>query len=547
MKTISIKERPVLWDMLRFSFPVLLMALLQLLLISTDAFTVSRALGDRGLAAVTNPIYIIYMFLGVVIAMCASARWYLRRAYQAQRFEEFRSDGRQMFITALIGGLIMIPVGAIVAGPLLTMISTPSAIFGLSQSYLMITLCGSLGVLYFAAAHAVLSAAGQKQTVFLFYCVMFCLNVLLDVLFVNMFGLGTAGAAWATVVSQLICGIGMRLYLSETSSDCRITFRRVKFAGLFLKPVFQSGLAGSLEFILICFANILMQASINTFPVAAIAGNGASVILENLFIMPSLAIATSIQTFVQNNDHPGSSQRIRKGEKAAIWMSFAFALGLGILCVIFSSGLIGIFTASKAALDYGMTRTWICGLFFWALALTYTFSAIFRGAGRSWLSIGCCLVYWCALRIGLLAIFLPLSRSFALISWVYPITWLLSALTLGAVYHFDESFSVPKQAATEETEVKEADEEPEQIQPAAKSFEITEKEESDSKKTDIPTAAEAMEKPETPAVPAPAEEPEKPLALSSSDLTAPEEEEEATEDENGLITFRKLDDSSKHD
>lgn len=95
--------------------------------------------------------------------------------------------------------------------------------------------------------------------------------------------------------------------------------------------------------------------------------------------------------------------------------------------------------------------------------------------------------------------------------------------------------------------MKEADEEPEQIQPAAKSFEITEKEESDSKKTDIPTAAEAMEKPETPAVPAPAEEPEKPLALSASDLTAPEEEEEATEDENGLITFRKLDDSSKHD
>ena len=97
--------------------------------------------------------------------------------------------------------------------------------------------------------------------------------------------------------------------------------------------------------------------------------------------------------------------------------------------------LLTLFIDTPEAIAYGVQKCRVCVLFFFLLALSHCLAAVLRGAGKAVIPMAAMLICWCLIRVSILEIAVPIYRSIAVVNWVYPITWCLSAIFL-LVYYF---------------------------------------------------------------------------------------------------------------
>ena len=96
--------------------------------------------------------------------------------------------------------------------------------------------------------------------------------------------------------------------------------------------------------------------------------------------------------------------------------------------------LIGAFTEEPAAIAFGVDKARTCSLFFALLAVSHCLSAVLRGAGKAVIPMTAMLICWCVIRVTILKIAVPLFNTIAVVNWVYPITWSMTAVFLTVYY-----------------------------------------------------------------------------------------------------------------
>lgn len=113
--------------------------------------------------------------------------------------------------TALISlgviGLIIMGIGEIIAGPLLTLLGTDPDIMADSLAYLRIYFGGAVFLFLYNSLNGIYNALGDSQTPLKFLMVSALTNIVLDLLFVIQFNMGVAGVAWATLIAQGMCAV----------------------------------------------------------------------------------------------------------------------------------------------------------------------------------------------------------------------------------------------------------------------------------------------------------------------------------------------------
>ncbi len=424
---------PVLQQMAVFAFPVLLGMLCQRIYNFADTYIVGRFLGDQALAAVSISGSAMYMMFSIMMGVTTGVSMVIAQFYGAGEKKEIQDTFVAGAWVSVLIAILLTVLGTLTAGPLLGLLQTSKELMPQAYSYLVVIYLGCGATMLYNFASAVLRALGNSVVPLVFLILSSILNVILDVAFVSWIPMGVAGAAFATVLSQLISGVLCLGYALRILPLLRVPKRQWKPKPYLVKEVLRYGLPTGLQMSIISVSDMTLQAVVNTYGTAMIVAYGVCMKVEGLGFQLADAVGTAMGTFAGQNAGAGNYQRIRKGVNSAYLLNL---LCYGIFCpaVFFlAEPIMRAFTGTPEAIAYGVEYMRIFTVFFLAGGILVVYHNILRATGDVAVTV---LMGFSEVvsRIGC-AFLLPAWFGYRGLWFVSPITWICAAL-VGAVRYY---------------------------------------------------------------------------------------------------------------
>ncbi|NJE74721.1 MULTISPECIES: MATE family efflux transporter [unclassified Pseudoflavonifractor] len=412
-----------------FALPIFLGNLFQQMYNTADSLIVGNFLGKNALAAVSSTGSLIFMLIGFLSGIAIGAGVVISRYFGGNKLEEMSKAVHTTVAFGLVAGVVMTAVGVGLSPQILRWMDTPENVMYNSQLYLSIYLMGSLGSVMYNVCVGIMQAVGDSRHPLYYLIVSSVVNVVLDLFFIAVLGMGVDGAAWATIIAQYVSAIMCLWRLLRVKDNYRVELRKIRFHWDMLKRVVRFGLPSGVQNSIIAIANVVVQSNINHFGDAAMAGVGAYSKIEGFGFLPITSFTMAMTTFVGQNLGAGQIERTKRGARFGTITSVILAELIGVAVFIFAPQLIAAFDTSPDVIAYGVDKARTSVLFYCLLAFSHAMASILRGAGKAVVPMFVMMICWCIIRVSFLAIAVPLTGSIQMVYWVYPLTWFLSSVT----------------------------------------------------------------------------------------------------------------------
>jgi len=413
----------VIWkQLLIFFFPILMGTFFQQMYNTVDTIIVGRLVGTEALAAVGATGPLVSMVNGFFIGVSSGATVVLSQAYGAGDRKGVSDSIHTGVALSLLLGVMLTAIGICLGGRVMGWMGTPENCMADATTYLRIYFAGSVGTVVYNMGAGILRAMGDSKRPMLFLMVTCILNVVLDLLFVAVLHMGVAGAALATVLSQMISAVLPIVVLLRQKED-RLELRKLRIERSLLGRILRIGIPAGLQFVTFDFSNVLIQSGINSFGDITMAAWTSYGKTDALVWMISGAFGVSITTFVGQNFGAQKYSRIRKGTWTCLAMGVVMVAALDALLLAFRTPILGIYTDNPEVIAVGsMVMLSIMPYEFLFMPIE-VFAGTMRGVGNSlmptlmWLMTA--VRHWHSLKT------LTLS---------YPLSWALAAAVFLVVY-----------------------------------------------------------------------------------------------------------------
>ena len=425
---VNLTEGSIAKNIIKFAIPMFIGNLFQQLYNVADSLVVGNFLGSDALAAVTSTGSLIFLLVGFFNGTAMGAGVIIARFFGAKDHENVKKAIHTDLAFGILCGAIMTLVGVIFAPQILTLMDTPEDVFVQSVLYIRIYFLGSIAVVLYNVCMGIMQAVGDSRHPLYYLIFSSVVNILLDLLFNGVFKLGVEYAALATIISQLLATLMCLWRLTGKSQTYRVELRKIGFDKGLLKQIVGIGLPSGLQNSIISIAHVVIQANINAFGSAAMAGCGAYFKIEGFVFLPITCFSMALTTFIGQNLGAKQYDRAKKGAAFGIFCSITLAEVIGILVYFFMPRLILLFNAEADVVNYGILQAHTESLFYFLLAFSHTVAGIMRGAGKSTVPMFVMLGCWCIFRITYVTIITSIIPTIQVVFWAYPITWSLSSV-----------------------------------------------------------------------------------------------------------------------
>lgn len=438
MKLPAILRRPdaqaltegVIWkQLLLFFFPILFGSFFQQLYNTVDAMIVGTYLGKEALAAVGGSTgSLVALFVNFFIGLGSGATVVISQRYGSGDVKGVSRSVHTAIALSLACGALLTVAGIALTPWALTAMKTPEDILPLAITYMRIYFAGIVFNLLYNMSAGILRAVGDSRRPLIFLICGCAVNILLDLLFVAGLKMGVAGAAIATVLSQVVSVVLCMITLTRANDCYRLEPKQIRFHKKPLQSIVRIGTPAGLQSVMYCIANVLIQASVNDFGTIAVTGWTVYGKLDGLFWMTINAFGIAITTFVGQNFGALKLRRVRDGVRQCMLITAGVTIGLSVLLYFFGGSIYWLFTKEQAVVDEGVR-------ILKALVPTYiTYIAIeilagaVRGTGDAlWPMIMTCLGV-CVTRILWIYLAVPVWHDMIVLLLCYPISWVLTTI-----------------------------------------------------------------------------------------------------------------------
>lgn len=429
----------ILPKLLRFSIPLTLSTMLQLLFNAADVVVVGRYAGDNSLAAVGSNTSLINLLTNLFLGLSIGANILAARHFGAHEDEELSKTVHTSILLSVCSGLLLTVVGICGARVILEWMQCPDDVLELATIYLRIYFAGMTATMLYNFGAALLRAGGDTQRPLYFLFAAGIVNVVLNLFFVIRLQMDVAGVALATVISQCIsAALVIRCLMRETGA-LHLDLKKLKIHPMKLKQIMQVGIPAGLQGMLFSLANVTVQSSINSFDnTVLVAGSAASSSVENFVYANVNSFYQANTAFTSQNYGAGNYDRILKVRRTAVASGVISTFLISWLAILFGRQLLGIYSPSPEVVDAGMVRMWFLLALYGLDALMDVQVGSMRGIGYNVLPMLVTLVGACAFRLVWLAtVFrIPAFHRIETVYIVYPISWTLTALAHGICFFF---------------------------------------------------------------------------------------------------------------
>ena len=396
----SMLEGPLLPGVIRYTVPIILTSVLQLLFNAADLIVVGKFCGSISVGAVgaTNSLtnLLVNLFIGLSVGVGVS----VAHGIGSRDEEQVQGAVHTAVPLALAGGAVLTVVGLVLSKPLLILMKTPENTLPLSVLYMKIYFCGITFTVVYNFCAAILRAAGDTRSPLIYLSSAGVINVVLNVIFVTVFDMNVAGVALATVISQAIAAILVMRALMKREDACKLEFQKMRFRKFYLLKIIRIGLPAGIQSTLFSISNVLIQSSINSFGDVFVSGNAAAVNLEGFLYATLNSFQQTAVNFVGQN--VGARQYRRANNTVWICQACVTVVGLamGISLWTFGEQLLGIYiNDSPEAVANGIIRFSYVSLPYFMLGLLDVSTGGLRGYGQSMIPMIISVLGICGIRV----------------------------------------------------------------------------------------------------------------------------------------------------
>ena len=375
---------------LSLSAPAIAAQLINALYNMVDRMYISRMPGDGTIAltgvGVTFPIIIIVSAFAALIGFGGAPLASIKMGEgNKDKAEEMMGN---CFFMLCLAAVVLTGVLLVVKDPLLILFGASPDTLPYASSYLGIYLIGTISVQIALGMNQFISAQGFANTSMATVCIGAALNIILDPIFIFVFGMGVRGAALATILSQTVSAIWVIRFITSKRSNLRLKTKYLR-----INPqIAGSAIALGMSPFIMQSTESLIQIAFNK-SLAAYGGDlyvGAMVIMSSImqfFMMPVQGFAQGTQPIISYNYGSGDHERVKSAIKFMTIFCVGFSVVLWTVCIFFPQWPIAIFTGEPelAALTASCMRIFFLGMLIFGFQLA--FQQVFIALGQAKVSI----------------------------------------------------------------------------------------------------------------------------------------------------------------
>ena len=382
----------IIGAIISFSVPMLISSIFQQLYSLVDTYIVSRYLGPDALAGVGATGLLTFLMLCIALGMGAGGGLIIAQCYGSRNYEKLRSTIISMSYIMLLLAAVMSFAGFIFSRKFLVFLKVPENVLEYSVTYIRIIFVFSIGTVLYNLTSSILRSVGDSKTPLYALIAASFINIGLDLFFILKLGMGVAGAAYATVISQFVSGLICLVIIIRKRADLGFngTGSLLPAAHTVLL-IIRTSLPSTFQSSLITLGGISVQRLINSFGSDVMAGYVAANKVDSLAIQVILSVGNALCVFTGQNIGIGNLDRIEKALKKSRIIMFFSAVVIAICAYTFRYCIVGIFLdadANPIALNTGAQYLSIVGVAYLICAIMQSYQNVIKGAG----DVGTCMV-----------------------------------------------------------------------------------------------------------------------------------------------------------
>lgn len=453
MRDIDLTEGTIWKKLLLFAVPILLTNILQQLFNTVDTAIVGAYESSTALAAVGSVGSLVSLVVGFFMGVSSGSGVIVSRHWGAllsERAKEkpderaLREDERSVnaavhtaFIVALVMGAIVTLLGMTLSPVLLELINSPDSVRPLSLLYLRIYFAGMIPMMFYNTAAGILRGIGDSNRPLIYLIIAGGSNVILDFIAVAILKWSVAGAAIATLASNLISTVLALIRLMGSKEAYRLRLSDLRVEKNMLIGIIKIGIPTGIQSSMYAISNLLIQSNYNKFGEDAMAGVAAFGTIDGFLYMPINAFGLAEMTFAGQNFGAGKPERVHKAVVSGLAMVMSFDILLAIIVQFISPPLVSSFTQGNAeAIRYAVMMMHILPPTYFIFAPTEILGGVIRGAGSALQTMLLTAFFICVIRVVIVTVFMPFFSDIRLVFAAYPISWLLCSAAFFVYYRF---------------------------------------------------------------------------------------------------------------
>jgi len=425
-----------------FALPIFLGNLFQQMYNMTNMIIVGHALGENALAAIGATTPLFGLIVGMALGINNGFAIVIARYFGAKEMHNMRQAVAMTVILDLIISLVFTVVGVGTIMYLLKLLNTPIELINESYGYIVIILMFMIITIMYNMIAGVLRALGDSRSPLVYLIYASILNVVLDLTFILVFKWGIRGAAYATVISQLLAVILGFNHIIKRCPELKLSKADFKYDGSMVMELFTSGLSMGFMLSIVSIGSVALQSAINGFGKEIITAHMAARKVSEIYMMPLGTLSIAAATYVSQNYGAKKYERINIGLKKTVLMGTVWSTLVVITAFAFGPYMIRFLTGTNDAviIDTAVKYLRINTPFYYVLSILFIYRSTLQGIGRKFTP----LVSSSIELVGKLAVvgFLAPVVGYLGVCISEPLIWVACAIFVLIIFYSDKNFKL---------------------------------------------------------------------------------------------------------
>lgn len=417
-----------------FSIPVLIGNIFQQFYNMVDTIIVGRYLGEEALAAVGSTGCLMFLVLGFANGIAQGFGVMVSHAFGAKDYRLLKHYvALSLILTVIVSLLLTIPTVAC-SRMLLLWMNTPENILFMADSYIKVIFAGIILTMLYNVLSGILRGIGDSKTPLYFLIFSSVLNIILDIVLIVNAKLGTAGAAYATVISQGVAAILCLIYMFRKFDVLKTSREDYYIDAIGVKNMLSIGIPMALNYSITAVGVMIMQSAVNVFGSSVVAAFTAASKVNNIATQTMPTLGTAYATFCGQNLGAGKYDRIFKSMKQGFLLCVAAAAIGAAICLLGGEFIVSWFVSnpSEEIFTYAMQYLTVASMFYLPLAMIFLYRNALQGLNQGLVPmLSGVIELVCRFAVILLV---PASAGFFGVCFADPVAWFGTGIPLCITY-----------------------------------------------------------------------------------------------------------------
>lgn len=420
-----------------FSLPMIAGNILQQMYNLADTVIVGHTIGEEALSAVGSSYSLMVFLTSIIIGLTMGSGAVFAQFFGGGRISDLKKGMVNSFVFMFVISIVINTISLLLVDDLIIWLNIPAEVADYAKIYMTIVLYGILPIFITNYFSTLLRSVGNSVVPLIFVGLSAITNIVLDLVFILVFDMGVGGAAWATVISQILSALGTGIYFVAKFKNLLPDKGDFVYAPKLLKYIISNSVLTSVQQSIMNLGILMIQGLVNSFGLVVSAAFAIVVKIDAIAYFPAQDFGNAFSIFVSQNFGGQKHDRIKIGFKQALTISSVFCLIASIFVNVFAKELMGLFidtSIHSAVMETGIQYLRIEGAFYVGIGVLFLLYGIYRGLAKPAMS-----VVLTVISLGIRVVLAHILSGFPSIGvigiWLaIPIGWVLADL-VGLTYY----------------------------------------------------------------------------------------------------------------